>query len=106
MAKKNSKNTYDRINSKYVLTYNVDNVINKMVIDANIKQRSGMVARNQCVYECIICVDGIRVDRPDIENYVNAKFAIEDIYDEYRNELKSKYRVLGKKFKTIKEEFK
>lgn len=92
--------------SKYVLKYSVDDRNDEFEIVAIIRQRDGKIKSHECVHVCLIEINGSRIDRPDIENYVNARFAIDDIYKEYKDKLKHKYRSLGKKFRTIKEEFK
>ena len=92
--------------SKYVLKYTVDGRKEELEIVAIIRQREGKIERHQCVYQCIININGSRIDRPDVENYVNARFAIDDIYKEYKDKLRRKYRAQGKTFRTICEEFK
>lgn len=92
--------------SKYVLTYSVDGRKEELEIIATIKQREGKIEKNQCVYECVIDINGTRVERVDINNYLNAKFAIDDVYKEYKDKLKQKYRALGKSFRTLTEKFK
>lgn len=92
--------------SKYVLTYSADGKKDNLEIIAQIRQRDAKIEDYQCVHECVLFINGSLVKRDDIENYVNAEFAIEDIYEEYKTELKRKHRAEGKSFRTLKENFK
>lgn len=92
--------------SKYVLSYSIDDIKDELEIIATIRQKDGKIERNQNVYECVIDIDGTRIEKPEVMNYVNAKFAIDDIYNEYKSKLKQKCRAEGKKFRTINESFK
>lgn len=88
----------------YKLTYTVDDIINEMIVEVELKPISGLIKPFQNVYYGVVYVDGSLYNKKDLSHCVDAKLAVEEIGLELKEELKKRLRKEGKSFRFKKEE--
>jgi len=87
----------------YRLTYSVDNNIEELVVEVELKQVDGLMIPRQNIYYGVARVNGNIYSKKDLSNIVNPKLTAEQIGNELKDELKKKLRADGKSFRSIKE---
>lgn len=91
---------------QYKLEYTLNKVLTELVVKVELRQRNGLVASNQNVYEGVATVNDLPYKDEDLSGCVNAMHCAEGIGIKLKNEYKAKAKADGKSFRIKTEEIK
>ena len=94
------------IKGSYKLIYTIDEILNELVINVELKQITGLIQPFQNIYHGIAYVNGSIYLKKDLSHCIDAKLAAEELGIELKEKLKKKLRKEGKSFRFKKEEIK
>jgi len=90
----------------YILEYSIDNNTETLRVEVELKRNNEYFKSHENIYRGIAFLNGSFYDKKDLNHYVNALFAAEEIGLELKEDLKKKLRKEGKSFRLKKEELK